>query len=426
MKLTDLVPVPIPDDPTLPLEVYLGVGARSALPQAVARHCGPAPIWIADERTWAAALLGEISDARLIFQGEIHADDERVEQAARAMTGHSGAVAVGSGTINDIVKRAAALSGLPFVTLATAASMNGYASAIAAILSGGLKTTVPARPARAVILDTEILAAAPLRLGQAGLGDLLSKPVSDADWRLGHLLYGDAYHDLPSRLVDAAVEAAAAAASGLLARQPAAYEALARALLLSGVAMVVAGSSSPASGGEHLISHLWDMEAHVLHRPLNLHGAQVGVATRISAALYARLLREETPRLTPLPRWADEAARIKREHGPLAEVILGPAQEKHARAEARREALTRRWPELRASLRAHPIPGPQDIGAILEAAGAPRTLSALGFSVEEGISALIRARDIRARLTVLDIAFDMGVLPGEAGALIAASGVSDA
>ena len=95
--------------------------------------------------------------------------------------------------------------------------MNGYASGIAAILSQGLKTTVPARPPRAIILDTDILSAAPPQLTQAGLGDLMSKPVSDSDWWLANQLEGSGYSALPSTIVDHAVGEAIAHAAGPLA-----------------------------------------------------------------------------------------------------------------------------------------------------------------------------------------------------------------
>ena len=112
--------------------------------------------------------------------------------------------------------------------------MNGYASGIAAILSNGLKTTVPAAPPRAIILDTAVLAAAPARLTQAGLGDLMSKPVSDSDWWLSDQLEGTGYSTLPSEIVDHAVHAAIAAAGGLAQREESAHGDLGLALVWRG------------------------------------------------------------------------------------------------------------------------------------------------------------------------------------------------
>jgi len=346
-----------------------------------------------------------------------------VDRVQAALTGADGAVAVGSGTINDLVKRAAHLNEQPYVVLGTAASMNGYASGIAAILNDGLKTTVPAKPPRAIVLDTDILSKAPPRLTQAGLGDLMSKPVSDSDWWLAHAVEGTGYSELPSKIVDHAVHKAIGAASGLAAGDPQAPGALGTALVLRGVAMVVAGSSSPASGGEHLISHLWDMENLSQGRETRLHGAQVGVATCITAALYQCLLGLERPEFTEPPAWPVVEARIREEHGTLAEVILEPARRKHARAGARVAHLRDHWSEIRAGLSARGLPSPGTIRKALSAAGAPNRLRDLSEERKNAARVFRLARDIRDRVTVLDIGFELGVLPGRIDELLDAAGV---
>ena len=281
----------------------------------------------------------------------MHADDETVEHVRQLIRGSSGVLAVGSGTVNDIVKRAGELEGKPYTIFGTAASMNGYASGIAAILSNGLKTTVPARPARSIILDTQVLSEAPAELTQAGLGDLMSKPVSDSDWWLANELEESGYSTLPSQIVDHAVQEAIAAAAGLAERDPSAHGALGRALVLSGVAMVVAGSSSPASGGEHLISHLWDMEAHREGRAVRLHGAQVGVATCISAALYQTIIETQSPQFVNPPRWADERVRIERAWRTRA-CHHGAGTEKTRSGGGRVAVLRDRWSDIRDGLAA--------------------------------------------------------------------------
>ncbi|MCB9529267.1 MAG: iron-containing alcohol dehydrogenase [Myxococcales bacterium] len=422
MKLADLTPVPLPDA-DLPHDVVIGRGARAELPALAARHAGPRPLVVCDPDTARAAGPLDLAAPTLDLGPHPHADDATVERVRAAIGAHTGLVAIGSGTINDLCKRAATLAGVPFVVLGTAASMNGYASGIAAILSGGLKTTVPASPARAIVLDTDILAQAPPALARAGLGDLMSKPVSDSDYWLAAAIEGGTYETLPSRIVDAAVDRAAAAAAGIAARDPDAHGALGEALTLSGVAMVVAGSSAPASGGEHLLSHLWDMERHAAGKEIRLHGAQVGVCTLISAALYQRLLALEAPTFTPPPPWPVEEARIRHDFGPLADVVLPQAKKKHNRAQGRLATLKQRWPALRAGLLARKLPPPAALRAILDAAHAPTTLEALDEPRPGAARVLRLARDIRDRLTVLDLGFDLGLLPGAADALLDEAGV---
>ncbi|MCA9525412.1 MAG: iron-containing alcohol dehydrogenase, partial [Myxococcales bacterium] len=398
MKLADLCPLPLPDEPRLPEEVLLGPGARAGLGAQVDARLGERPFRFGDPDTWRAADLGRPD---WLLPRHPHADEQTAEQVARKAEGASGLVAVGSGTINDLAKCAAELLGIDFVVVGTAASMNGYASAIAAIVAGGLKTTRAARPARAIVLDTELLAAAPAALTRAGLGDLISKPVSDTDWWLADRLEGTGYSTLPGDIVERAYRRATAAAGGLMAGSPEAYMALGEALVLSGVAMVVAGSSAPASGGEHLLSHLWDMEALAEGREVRLHGAQVGVTTCISAAIYQRLIRIRQADLVPCKPWIEEERRLYAEHGALAPTLIEQARRKHARTEARLAKLSDGWKELRDEMGERRLPTPAELRAPLLACGAPASLRDLGSSRADGARVLRLARDIRDRLTVL-------------------------
>lgn len=420
MRLVDLCPVEIPADPRLPAEVFIGPDALEALPDLVQRYLGEAPFWLADPETWAAA--GLAGDPWLL-ESHPHADDATAARVTAASLGCTGIVAIGSGTINDLAKKAAAAHGVGFVIVGTASSMNGYASAIAAILSNGLKTTQPAAPARAIVLDTGILGAAPPALTRAGLGDLLSKPVSDTDWWLADQLEGSGYSALPGAIVDHAVQAASDAAGGLMSGDAKAHTALGTALTLSGVAMVVAGSSSPASGGEHLLSHLWDMEALVKGDETRLHGAQVGVTSCITAAIYQRLLALESPDFAEPRPWAEEEARIRAAHGALADVVVPQAKAKHARAGDRLTTLRERWPAIREGLKARALPTSADLRAILSACAAPSTLAALGADRDDTARILNIARDIRDRVTVLDVAYAVGILPGSAAAVLDEAGV---
>lgn len=434
MKLSQLCSEPLPGNLDLSEEVLIGPGLCDEIPRLAAEYVGPEPLWLADPRTWKALCEADLhhktgrpdGGAGLhILPDDPHADTEQVGQVCGAVEGggFSGIVAVGAGTVNDIAKMAATLSSTPYMVCATAASMNGYASGIAAILADGLKVTVPARPPRAIVLDSSILAEAPPELAQAGLGDLLSKPVSTADWWIGDRLEGSGFDELPGRIVDDAVKQAARHAPGLPQGELEAHEALARALVLSGTSMVAAGSSSPASGGEHLLSHLWDMEALVSGKRLRLHGAQVGVATCICAALYHLLIDIENPQFAKTPNWPKTSERIRLAHGELAEAVLPQAEKKFSGFAERSAVLQREWPGLRNELAAFGIPSPTEIRAILQAAKAPTTLADLEIEKDEAVDALSRARDIRDRYTVLDLAFELGFFPVGINQVIIDSGV---
>ena len=342
-------------------------------------------------------------------------------------------VAVGAGTVNDVTKLASFQANLPYLVCPTALSMNGYTSAISAILSKGVKRTIPARPAVAVVMDVDVLGTAPVAMTRAGLGDMLSKPVSTADWKLAHLLKGEYYCDVPLRIVEHAEHTCRASAMAIGQGTPAGLQALAEALLLSGISMVVAGSSSPASGAEHLLSHYWDMTAHWHGRQEHFHGAQVGVATLVTATLYEKL-RQLDPGTIDLarlrrqyPAWHTQEHAMRRVHGALADEVVAEARKKYLPLAAKEQewAFVRtHWHQLWQELDAILLPA-HTMRDVLRAAGAPTTIRELGISVTELRTAFLHARDIRGRYTVLDLAHDLGVLAAWCDEVLAQSGVLD-
>jgi glycerol-1-phosphate dehydrogenase [NAD(P)+] len=205
-------------------------------------------------------------------------------------------------------------------------------------------------------------------------------------------------------------------------RSPHAHGALSEALVLSGVAMVVAGSSSPASGGEHLISHLWDMESLALGKAKYLHGAQVGVTTCLSAAIYALLNALDTPMWQPHITTSEEVRRIRRDHPVLSETILDQALTKHARGAKRLDMLKSNWTEIQTGLRARKIPDPTYFRSLLEQAGAPAAFSDFNLSRQDARRTLAVAKDIRNRFTVLDLAAAAGLLPDHAETILQRAG----
>jgi glycerol-1-phosphate dehydrogenase [NAD(P)+] len=365
-------------------------------------------------------------------QDRVHADDATIARARGAIhAAIDGVVAVGAGTVNDVAKLASFQVGRPYLVCPTAPSVNGFTSAIAAIMSQGVKRTVPAQLPVAVVADTDILATAPAVMTRAGLGDLLSKSVSSADWKLAHLIKGEYFCDLPIRMVTEAERACRDSAVAIGRGDVAGAEALTRALLLSGFSMAVAGSSSPASGGEHLISHYWDMTAHWHGRSEGLHGAQVGVATLVTATLYEKLqaLDPSTLSLATLhrdyPTWETLEQHLRDVHGPLAEAVIPEARKKYLPLtdKAREwEYILNQWQTVWQALRPQLVPA-ASMREVLCAAGAPVTVRDLGISALEMRTALLHAKDIRGRYTVLDFAHDLGVLASLCDEVLEESGV---
>jgi glycerol-1-phosphate dehydrogenase [NAD(P)+] len=389
-----------------------------------AREIGRGLVLVVVEDRRTAVVAGDRVAALLASDGH------RVTRCALPDGAADAAVAVGSGTINDLTKLASFGRGMPYLTVATAPSMNGYTSAIAAIMRAGVKRTVDCHQPLAVIADLAILRAAPPELVAAGLGDLESKPTSSADYRLGGCLRDEHYCAAPEAVVFAAERRAAESAAGLRHGDPAAIAALSEALILSGFSMKLAGSSSPASGGEHLISHYFDMTAADEGRVEFWHGSQVGVATIVTATLYERLAAVDPATIDVDRLVAGQPSRaaierdLRERHGERASEVAVEYFSKHIEGAALRAELERvrdGWGDLWAELGEVLRPGAR-VREILATAGAPTTVSRIGLTPDHLRRGLVAARDIRGRFTVLDLAAELGLLEPLRDEVLAASG----
>lgn len=189
-------------------------------------------------------------------------------------------IGIGGGKVIDTGKYAAYLRKLPFISIPTSASSDGFSSASASLLVNGRRTSVPARMAYGIVADIDILKSAPEKFIYSGIGDMVSKITALYDWvyesELGY-----------SEMNDFAVMIAKKAVNSFV-RTP--FETihddiflkeLVDSLAMSGIANEIAGGSTPTSGSEHLISHALDK---MLERP-QLHGVQVGIATYIMSVV---------------------------------------------------------------------------------------------------------------------------------------------
>lgn len=322
---------------------------------------------------------------------------------------------VGSGTINDLGKWLSCEVSVPYVCFATAASMNGYASSNIAATIQGLKSLLPGKPPVAVITSPSVISKAPDRMTGSGLGDVLAKSVSSADWYLNHLLFDDYYCRNSVNLIAQIEPLYLEHPQDIRDKQPAAIAALFQALLLTGAAMTMAETSAPASGAEHLISHSLDMLCSIDGREHDLHGRQVGVATILAAELYRRVLATESPQFVEPPTHVDRAF-----WGPLAETMAQQYSDKADRLAAAREKLSQggEWDRLRVEL-ATLCRSPGQIQTCLRRAGAAWRAADIGCDRERLLSAFVHANQMRSRFTVLDLVYVLGLMPS-AGEIVEA------
>jgi glycerol-1-phosphate dehydrogenase [NAD(P)+] len=379
---------------------------------------------VADRNTWTAAgerLAEALSashsvDCCLLRDdsfGHIHASVDLVDQILSAYPDEfDGFAAVGSGTVNDLTRAAAHRRQRPYFVFATAASMNGYTSAIVALLEKGLKTTRTATPPVAVFADPLVLAEAPAELTLAGLGDLVSKPYCGCDWKIASLIKGEPYCDAPEQLLSESFGRGLDVFPWLAARDPEAIESLFRLLLVSGLSMAISGTSSPASGAEHLLSHFWDMTRLRDGGRLNLHGAQVGVGSLVIDTLYREIYASDFASVDfkPNPNLIAARREIENDFGSLAEAVWPQWEAKlAARTECDLEQLCAEESTIKEEIERTLAVGAR-VRKVLASAGAPTEADDLGISNDELVLAVRHGRKIRNRYTALDVAAEIGIL----------------
>jgi glycerol-1-phosphate dehydrogenase [NAD(P)+] len=324
------------------------------------------------------------------------------------------ALAVGSGVINDLTKWSAFEHDLPYAVVATAATMNGYTAANVAPTIKGVKTLIRARSPLAVFALPSVIINAPSELTAAGLGDTLAKPLSTSDWLFNNIFCEENFCRYCSELINSLEVYYFNHPEDIRTRQPSAIEALLKALLYSGIAMTIIGTSAPASGGEHLLSHTLDMMSSIDDIPHDLHGRQVGIGTIFSAALYERIFKIETPKCLCPPSDIDSTF-----WGPLAENVSDQYNQKKPMLETIREKLTnvQIWQTFISATRDQ-VRSPNEIKYCLKTAAAAHTFDDIKCSRERFLSAVLHMHEIRKRPTIIDLAWILGILPDSADEII--------
>jgi glycerol-1-phosphate dehydrogenase [NAD(P)+] len=418
--------------------IVIGPDALDELPAVVAavRRAGPVDL-VVDRRPMRRAgadlkslvaerLAADLAEVRVVRLGrddaELHADRDAIAEVVAAADGSGCVVALGSGTICDIAKEASRELAAPYVVVQTANSVNAFSDDMAVLLINGVKRTVPSRWPDALVIDLTVLADAPPELNRAGVGELVAMFTAPADWRLAAGLGMDPTWD--HRVTDLFRDGAPA----LLAAAPhattpdvGAQRALAELMTLSGLALGIAGKTSPISGTEHTVSHLLDMAAAREGRRTGLHGAQVGVAALAVAVAWDHLLSSFDPAVLMTSEPPARSAMRERirsafhdldPSGTMADESWSQYSAKLDRWDAARAArpeIVDRWPAIRAELRGL-VGRPAEIAAVLRSAGASATFLELDppASAERAAWALFNGHLIRDRFTLADLAWFAG------------------
>ena len=325
---------------------------------------------------------------------------------------------VGSGAINDLCKVLGRATGRPCMIVATAPSMDGYASDGASVEIGGVKHSLRAQTPAAILCDTQILSRAPMHMIRAGLGDVFAKYTALCDWKVSHIVTGEYYCDAVAQLVERSLQKTAAAARGIVRREESAVQAVAEGLILSGVGIAFAGCSHPASGLEHYFSHCWEMMALERGRPCELHGIQVCVGMLLTLRLLEAMrgVRPDMARAEAAADRFDAAAweaNLRCVFPKAADDLLAlearaGKNERTARLRRARR-IVERWDEI-LEVFDRTLPDRTEIEALLAEIGVPCTPREIGISADDVVDAFVCSRDIRDKYLLSSLIWDIGYM----------------
>ena len=365
------------------------------------------PLVICDTNTYAATeeLMEDIYDRCqvLVLDAEgLQADRQAIRIVENNMEEDIDLIlAVGAGTIHDISRYVAYTYKIPFISVPTAASGDGFVTTVATMISDGVKKTVSSVAPICVYADTDIFSKAPQRLTAAGISDLMGKYICLADWKIASLVTGEYLCRETVKLEEKALKTVRSSIQDITEGEEDECEQLMYALILSGLAMQMIGSSRPASCAEHHVTHLWDME--VINGPLDaLHGDKVSVATLVLEE-YKRIAAAITQGRCHVKPYKNEDEKLLEEtfgkKGVLEEIkkenepeLLESISPKHL--EECLDGIAEIIDEL---------PNEQDMFHLLEKAGCAKTVYDIGLDEAAVLPSLRLAPYIRRRLSLLRI-----------------------
>lgn len=360
---------------------------------------------------------GVAQDEPYVFdEPEFHAEWKYIERLdALFRQTRAIPVAVGSGTINDLTKLSAYHTGRRYMTVATAASMDGYLAFGASITKDGAKQTFACTATQALLADLDIIATAPPDMTASGYADLFAKVPAGADWIVADLLNIEPIDPIAFSIVQDGLRDALADPEGARNGNPKALKHLIEGLCLGGFAMqAYPKSSRPASGADHQFSHLLNMEHFVMKNgQMPSHGFQVSIGTIISLSFYEQLLKSNIAAIDVercVAAWPPLDVQVNRalkmfECTDFPKLGATEIQAKYVTPEKLRlqlEQLKALWPEMKSRLESQVVPVSEAVRR-LRLAGAPTKPEDIDLPRRRLRSSIIPAQSIRRRYTILDL-----------------------
>jgi len=294
---------------------------------------------------------------------------------------------------------------LPYMIVATAPSMDGYASDGAAMILEGMKETVKAGLPLAIVADTDVLKNAPLDMIKAGYGDIIGKYSALCDWKLSREISGEYFCDYICNTTYEMIDATLRLADGLLKRNEESIAALMEALVVVGIMMSFSGSSRPASGSEHHLSHFFEITGIVKNEPYFAHGIDVAYSTVVTSKIRENILKRAFVGKQFIPDRDKYVAQINNLYGKVGSGCIALQDRLGSYTTDRCSVYLKKEPQIREVL--SDIPSGAELRAMLSKVELDMSEFYAMYGKKKINDAVMYAKDLKDRYTVLWLNYDM-------------------
>lgn len=407
-------------------QISIGEGVIHRLPELLLDKTFQKAFLLYDTNTYKAAeasVSAQLKNNRLSFVSYVIDDPEPTpdEKTIGEILIHFDIdcdilIAVGSGTINDLCRYVSYKLRLPYIIVATAPSVDGFASNVAPLIVKHMKNTYEAHVPYAILGDTNLLCNAPLPMISAGIGDILGKYTCLCDWQIAHIITGEYHCRTIEAMVRKSITAVVKQLEPAKSREPEAIKNIMEALILSGIAMSFAGNSRPASGSEHHLSHYWEMIFLFNNKKPVLHGAKVGIGTIAVIKAYEKLITKSIDfdaarELTAQYSFDAWKTKMQNAYGPASDSVIELERKLDKNGVknrlARLNVLEKHWDEIRSVI--GQLPSSDTVYHYLSELHAPASPMAVGIDKQTFLDSFAVAKELRNRFGLLQILFDLGM-----------------
>lgn len=368
---------------------------------------------VADENTFSAAgekVLKQLENkniSKVIFSGKtiLIPNEKAIEAVNNALGDTDLIIGIGSGVIQDLCKYVAFFSKLPYIIVATSPSMDGYASNGAAMILNGMKETVAAGLPKAIVADTDVLKNAPLEMIKAGYGDIIGKYSALCDWKLSTVVNDEYFCQYIYDTTYKMIEATQNLAGKLINRDEESIGTLMEALVTVGIMMSFAGSSRPASGSEHHLSHFFEIVGIVNSENYLPHGIDVAYSTVVTAKIRERLASSVFPDAMYVPDRQSYVNTMDKIYGKVSSGCIALQDKLGTYNRNRVPIYKEKESEIKSIL--SDIPSSDEIKAMLAEVGLDINEFYEMYGDKKINDAICYAKDLKDRYTVLWLRYDM-------------------